>query len=122
MIKRSGRFAGWALLLAGCYLLPSCGLIKMPFRVAGAVVEGTYVGGKKVAKNTSDALEKRKQRKQKEEEEAAKADAREKTPQQKTGEPQGVLPSADSLPVDQSPAIPVEDTIPLPVEPLALPQ
>ncbi|WAC20357.1 hypothetical protein OVA24_03065 [Luteolibacter sp. SL250] len=121
MSKRSGHFAGWALVLAGCLLLPSCGLIKMPFRVAGAVVDGAYVGGKKVAKNTSDALEKRKQRKQKEEEEAAKKDARGQTPEQ-AGAPQGPSPSADSIPVDQSPAIPVDDTIPIPVEPLPLPQ
>ncbi|RYD37312.1 MAG: hypothetical protein EOP87_03800 [Verrucomicrobiaceae bacterium] len=121
-MKRSGRIAGWALVLAGCWVLPSCGLIKMPFRVAGAVVDGAYVGGKKVAKNTSDALEKRKQRKQKEEEAVAKADARGQTPQKKTAEAQGVLPTADSLPVDQAPAIPVDDQALPPIEPLPLPQ
>jgi len=94
----------------------------MPFRVAGAVVEGTYVGGKKVAKNTSDALEKRKLRKQKEEEAATKAAARGQTPQQKAGEAQGAVPSADSLPVDQAPAIPVDDQPLPPIEPLPLPQ
>ncbi len=37
-----------ALLLCG--LCSSCGLVKMPFRVAGAVASHTYQAGKQVAK------------------------------------------------------------------------
>ena len=38
-------------------LLPSCGLIKAPFRVAGAVVDHSYRAGKGLAKKTAKALE-----------------------------------------------------------------
>jgi hypothetical protein len=114
--------AGIVLLFVVCCVLPSCGLVKMPFRVAGAVVEGTYVGGKKVANSTSEALEKRKLRKKKEEEEAARNAAKGAAPEEKRAKSRQLEPAAESFPVDQSPAIPVEDSIPIPLEPLGLPQ
>lgn len=120
-----GRKVGCLLCVSTCTLVLSCGLVKAPFRVAGAVVDGAYVGGQKVAQSTSDAFEKRKLKKKKEEEEAAKKEmaAKPGTAQpQKTATPQGVLPPPDSIPVSQAPALPV-DTQPLPpIEPLPLPQ
>jgi hypothetical protein len=115
--------AGILILTGGCLSLSGCKLILAPVKVAGAVVDTAYVGGKKAAKSTSDALDRRKERKQREEEEAAKADARGKSGSpQRTGAVQARPAAVDTLPVDQAPAIPVDDTIPLPVEPLALPQ
>ena len=109
------------LVVSSTGLLAGCGLVKAPFRVAGAVVDSAYIGGKKVAKSTSDALEKRKQRKQKEEEEAAKKEAKEGQ-KPKPAEPGGLLPPPDSLPPNQGPIIPVDDQPIPPVEPLPLPQ
>ena len=108
------------LVISSTGLLTGCGLVKAPFRVAGAVVDSAYIGGKKVAKSTSVALEKRKLRKQKEEEEAAKQEAKEQAP--KPGEPGRLLPPPDSLPPNQGPIIPVDDQPIPPVEPLPLPQ
>lgn len=124
MSRWSGRFSKSTLILAACCLLPGCGLILAPVRVAGAVVDSAYVGGKKVAKSTSDRLEKRKLRKEKEEEELAKKNAKGKSasePQAASGLP-GTVPPLDSIPIDQSPAIPLDDQPIPPVEPLPLPQ
>ena len=46
------------LLVVPSWVLPSCGLIRAPFRVAGAVVDSGYRAGKKVAGKTAKALKK----------------------------------------------------------------
>ena len=48
------RLTGTALFV----LLPSCGLIKAPFQVAGAVVDGTAMVGKKAYKASTDPFKK----------------------------------------------------------------
>jgi len=124
MSKATGRSLACILILAGgCLSLSGCKLILAPVKVAGAVVDTAYVGGKKAAKSTSDALDRRKERKQREEEEAAKAEARGKSgaPQQK-GAAQAGPAAADTVPVDKSPAIPVDDQPLPPLDPLPLPQ
>lgn len=123
MRKPTGRSLQILLVPAACCcVLSGCGLVKMPFRVAGAVVDTAYEGGKKVVDTTSDALEKRKQKKQQEEAEAAKTDARTKSQAKKPEEPQGKLLPPDGVPTQQGPAIPVDDQPLPPVEPLPLPQ
>lgn len=118
-----GIFTILVLAIPVCGLLSGCGLVKAPFRVAGAVVDTAYEGGRKVAKSTSNALEKRKAKKLKEEAEAAKKEAGEKPQQQEeVGGSPGVLPPPDSIPVDQGPIIPLDDQPIPPVEPLPLPQ
>ena len=41
-------------------------MVKAPFRVAGALTNGVYQGGKKVVDASSEAMEKRKLKKEKE--------------------------------------------------------
>lgn len=94
-----------------------CGLVKAPFRVAGALTNGAYQGGKKVVNASSDALEKRKLRKEHEKEEVAKGEAR------KAG-PSGEAIPAPTAPPTEGPIIPVDEPITPPQSPeeLALPQ
>lgn len=105
-----------ALISCGCGALPSCGLVKMPFRVAGAVVDGVYVTGKGAVDASSSALEKRKARKEKEKAEAEKKEAKEKT------EEPSVLPPPDAVTPAGGPVIPVDDQPLPPILPEPLPQ
>lgn len=92
--------------------LSGCGLVKAPFRVAGALTHGAYAGGKKVVNASSDALERRKQRKEREQEEAAKAEAK----QSQGGDPAvpgPVPPPVGTLPTE-GPIIPLSEPIDLP--------
>jgi hypothetical protein len=102
----------WIVLLACVMVVPSCGLVKMPFRVAGAVVDTTYEGGKKAVDATSDVLEKRKKRKEREQAEKDKEEARkaQQGPQPGAGHPPLLPPQ--TLPPSQEPAIPVGPTDP----------
>ena len=111
----SGSYGGmksWVALSLCVTAVPSCGLVKMPFRVAGAVVDTTYEGGKKAVDATSDALERRKKRKEKEQAEKDKEEARkaQQGPHPGTGNTP-VLPP-QTLPPSQEPAIPVGPTDP----------
>jgi len=54
----SGRLLILFLAPAIALCLPSCGLIKVPFKVAGAVVEGTAKVSKKAYDASADALTK----------------------------------------------------------------
>ncbi|WP_353566696.1 hypothetical protein [Haloferula sargassicola] len=53
------------LMISGvlAVLLPSCGLIRAPFKIAGGLVEGTAKATKAAVNAPGEALEKRKQRK-----------------------------------------------------------
>lgn len=92
--------------------LSGCGLVKAPFRVAGALTNGAYAGGKKVVNASSDALERRKQRKEKEQEEAAKAEAKQS---------QGIDPAAPGTMPLPSGTLPTEGPIIPLSEPIDLP-
>lgn len=100
--------------------LTSCGLVKAPFKIAGAVTNGAYQGGKKAVNATSGALERRKERKEQEKEAAAKAEAK-----KQMGE--SAIPGLPQMPAGSQPILPNESApvegpiIPL-SEPLAPPQ
>lgn len=95
--------------------LPSCGLIKAPFRVVGAVADGTAKVGKKAAVATADAFTtseeekaaKEKKKQEKEAKEAAKNPDGKKAPEdgKKTAEP-GSKSEPESLPDDYLPPLP----------------
>jgi hypothetical protein len=91
-------------------------LVKAPFRVAGALTNGAYQGGKKVVNASSDALEKRKLKKEHEKEQVAKEEAR------KAG-PSGEIIPAPTAPPTEGPIIPLDGpTTPPPQAELPLPQ
>lgn len=95
--------------------IPSCGLIKAPFRVVGAVADGTAKVGKKAAVATADALTtseeekaaKEKKKQEKEAKEAAKNPNGKKAPAdgKKAAEP-GSKSEPESLPEDYLPPLP----------------
>ena len=114
------RFAAPAALFAGSLALCSCGLVKVPFRVAGAVAEGVYSTGKGAVDASSEAFEKRKARKDLEKAAEEKKAAKEKE-KEKEQDP-SVLPPPDSVPPQQGPIIPVDNQPLPPIEPLPLPQ
>ena len=101
--------------LAALLALPlaSCGLIKLPFKVAGAVVEGGAYVGKKAYDASADALTKS------DEEKAAAAEKKAAKQAEKEGKDPAAKPDAkpaepDMLP--ESPADPAPATEPeLPV-------
>ncbi|QJE95849.1 DUF6726 family protein [Luteolibacter luteus] len=76
-----------ALGLTFALALSSCGLVKVPFKVAGAVVEGTAHVGKKAYDASADAFgdteEEKKAKAKKKKEEAAKKQAEEKDARKK---------------------------------------
>lgn len=119
--RTMNRISGHTLILTAGLLLPSCGLVKMPFRVAGAVVDGVYVTGKSAADATSDALERRKAKKEKEKAEEEKKATAEKAKQEQEQEP-SVLPPPDAVTPVQGPVIPVDDQPLPPIIPEPLPQ
>lgn len=117
------RNPGVASILTGSLLLSSCGLVKVPFRVAGVVAEGVYSTGKGAVDASSDAFEKRRARKELEKAESEKKAAKEKE-KEKAGKPQepSILPPPDSIPPQQGPIIPIDDPQLPPIEPLPLPE
>jgi hypothetical protein len=86
-----------------------CGLVKAPFRVAGALTNAGYKGGKKVVKSSSDALERRQERKEKEKAAEAKKPAA-VTPA--TGPSESLIPTAN--PQAEGPIIPLPTPEPAP--------
>lgn len=75
-------FTRSAIGLTYALALSSCGLVKVPFKVAGAVVEGTAHVGKKAYDASADAFgdteEEKKEKAKKKKEEAAKKQAEER--------------------------------------------
>jgi len=94
-------------------LLPSCGLIKLPFKVAGAVVEGgTYVG-KQAYRASAAALA------DSDEEKADKAAKKaRKKERKKAGEQADQAPAPEAAGPVGPPEPPAADSTPLPEESL----
>lgn len=93
--------------------VPSCGLVRAPFKVAGAVVEGTARVGKKAYDKSAGAF------KDSDEEKAAKAkEKEEKEAKEKAGEKgkDGAEPKPEDVPpgAPQEPAPPGDYLPPLP--------
>jgi hypothetical protein len=101
------------LVLLAAFSISGCGLVRAPFRVAGALGHGAYQGGKKAVKASSSAIENRKERKAKEKakaDEKAKAAADQQQQQQQPKESMGPLAN----PPAEGPIIPLPETAPLP--------
>lgn len=121
-----------SILASGIPLaLGSCGLIKLPFRVAGAVVEGTASAGKVIGKSAAKpfaktpeekaeaAREKAEEDKKKLEEKRAKL--REDTDRHAADvKKAGTETPVESQPVPEVPPVP-EDYLDIPADPNALP-
>ena len=103
-----------AFIIAIALSLTSCGLIKVPFKVAGAVVEGTAHVGKKAYNASADAFgdseEEKKEKAKKAKEEAAKKQAEEKEARQKEVEAHAPATQASEA------APPPDDYLPDPPE------
>lgn len=111
------------LLLALWTALPGCGLVKMPFRVAGAVVDGGYRATRHAARKTARMLEgdpakKAEKDKQKTAERQNKA-AAQRQPQADDAGTTGQEPAPEvALPGDPPPEM---TPLPLPDDPTRLP-
>jgi|GEM_PF-5060659 len=89
------------LLAAITPLISSCALIKAPFNIVGAVVEGTYAVGEKAVTAPLDAYDRRQERK--EAEKAKKEKEEEKAGRQKppAGTPGQPTPLPEVLPLPE---------------------
>jgi hypothetical protein len=108
--------------------LPSCGLVKAPFKVAGAVVEGTAKVGKKAYDKSAGAFKKSDEEKAAEAKEKEEKKAKEKAEQQKKDAanapanpvapagPEGTMPSDDYLPPLPGTGQPLPDDAPVPYQ------
>ncbi len=104
-------------LFAAVLGLSSCGLVKMPFRVAGAMVEGTARAGKKAVDSTSNAMERRRQAREAEkkaEEKKAENEKAENAAEQPTPVAPPPAPGDDYLPPLPDLEPPLPDDAPLP--------
>lgn len=120
------------LLTAGIPLvLGSCGLIKLPFRVAGAVVEGTATAGKVIGRSAAKPFaktpeEKAEAAKKKAEEEQKKLEEKRSKLREDTNryaadqKKAGTETPVESQPVPEVPPVP-EDYLDIPADPNALP-
>jgi hypothetical protein len=100
-------------LLCLLLILPSCGLIKLPFKVAGAVAEGGAYVGKKAYAASAAALG------DSDEEKAAKAEKKARKKERKeAGEETGQAPKEDPAGPIEPPASTSGEYAPLPEESL----
>lgn len=90
-------------------LLPSCGLVKAPFKVAGAVVEGTAKVGKKAYDKSADVFTKSDEEKAEDAKEEAEKEAKEKAEQKKK---EAKLPPQNPALQPTSEALPSDDYLP----------
>jgi hypothetical protein len=97
------------LRLAALATLPlaSCGLIKLPFKVAGAVVEGGAYVGKKAYDASADALTKS------DEEKAAAAEKKARKQAAKEAKDPAAKPDAKPAEPEMLPEAPAEPTPPV---------
>lgn len=95
--------------------LPSCGLVKAPFRVAGAVVDGTAYVGKKAYDASAAPFKKTPEEKAQEEKEKAAKEAKEKKEADKKAAEKAGGQSAPPVPADSQ-------TQPAPPPPPPLPE
>jgi hypothetical protein len=70
MIVLKMRLLRWWAIGGLCAAVSGCGLILLPVRIAGGVVEGTYRGTKRIVNASSDSLEKRAAKKAREKKKA----------------------------------------------------
>jgi isoaspartyl peptidase/L-asparaginase-like protein (Ntn-hydrolase superfamily) len=118
-------FARSALGLATALTFSSCGLIKVPFKVAGAVVEGTAHVGKKAYDASADAFgdseEEKKEKAKKAKEEAEKKKAEDQETRKKEVEAHAAATQASEAapppPEDYLPDLP-DPNQPLPEDPV----
>ncbi len=120
------RFGSLFLLLPVTMLLPGCGLIKLPFKAVGAVVEGTAYVGKTTTKAFSDtpeekaakAKEKAAKEKKKADEEKAKRKAEVNQHADAVEKSNNDVPPVEGefLPPVQDPQGPLPDDAPLPYQ------
>lgn len=108
------------VLLSSLGLLVSCGAVKLPFRVAGAVAQGTARAGKRAADSTSAAMERRRKakeaaEKQKEAEEQKKTAKEAPAADGATPESQ-TAPKEEFLPPLPEPDLPEDLPLPYPGE------
>lgn len=113
------------LLLPVFSLLPGCGLVKLPFKAAGAVVEGTAYVGKTTTKAFSDTpeekAEKAKKKAEKEKKKAEEEKAKRKAEVNQHAEAvekskNGLPPGDDFLPPVEGADAPLPDDAPLPYQ------
>lgn len=110
--------------------LTSCGLVKAPFKVAGAVVEGTAKVGKKAYDRSADAFTKSDEEKAEEAKEEAEKEAKRELEEKKKeadaakregavtppGTTQGQIPDDDYLPPLPETGQPLPDDAPVPYQ------
>ncbi|BCU79861.1 hypothetical protein [Luteolibacter sp. LG18] len=96
----------WLLLPAASAGLSSCAIVKAPFTVAGAVVEGTYNVGEKIVTAPIDAYDRRQAKKDAEKEKADKEAEKKKAKQPQQGTSPGNIMDAQPLP-QQTPLPPI---------------
>lgn len=107
--------------------LTSCGLVKAPFKVAGAVVEGTAKVGKKAYDKSADAFTKSDEEKAEEAKEEAEKEAKRESEEKKKeaeaakpvtppGTTQGQIPDDDYLPPLPETGQPLPDDAPVPYQ------
>lgn len=89
-----------AALLLGAGL-SSCGLVKAPFKVAGAVVDGTAYVGKKAYDASAAPFKKSPEEKAQEEKEKAAKEAKEKKEAAEKAAKQGGQPQVPGTPTPQ---------------------
>ena len=95
-------------------LLVSCGLVKMPFRVAGAVAGHSYQAGKRTYDNAARKREVAKAKKEADKETEARKAAAGKNKATPTN-PDGDTPAAiPGLPPPATPGVPTPPVEPLP--------
>ena len=114
-------------LLLSCLLatgLPSCGLVKLPFRVAGAAIEGTATVGKagyNASKKAFTKSDEEKAKEKKEKAEKAKQEADEEKAK-RAAESGRHSDATKQQQIQQDPATSASDTLPpLPPENAPLP-
>lgn len=109
-LPRMLRYPAFGLILVA--ILPSCGLVKVPFKVAGAVVEGTAHVGKKAYDASADAFadseEEKQEKAKKEKEKEAKKRAEEAEARKKEVDAH----SADTKAAKEAATPPAEDFLP----------
>ncbi len=101
------------VLLASVAGSVSCGLVRLPFHVAGHVTRGTIHAGESIYQKSKDGIERRKQKRQEQEETGDDAKRNgDKGSAKPQNEPQngGLLPDLPEIPDENPPATPPPET------------
>lgn len=119
------RLSVCCLLLLAVSGLPSCGLIRAPFRVVGAVADGTYRGGKKVANSMTERKKRKAAEKAKEEAEAERKKGQQTPPRAVPGMPPLPVDGQTDImgdPIKPVPTIPPPAPLGTPLPPIEMPR